>query len=68
MGKTTDQAAIAWASVQKLDKKKNYYNLICKHCEHPFSGGVSRIVSHLLGTNAGVKACSNCPEDVRTRL
>jgi hypothetical protein len=68
MGKQTDQAAIAWANVEKLEKKNNYYKLCCKHCEQTFSGGVSRIVSHLLGTNEGVKACSSCPGEVKSRL
>lgn len=66
--KATDQATIAWQNVDKLEERNNYSKVLCKHCDHSFSGGVSRIVSHLLGTGSGVKACSKCPEDVKTRL
>ena len=66
--KVTDQASIAWDNVDKLEAKQNYSKVVCHHCDHSFSGGVSRIVSHLLGTNQGVKACSECPEDIKTRL
>jgi hypothetical protein len=59
--KATDQATIAWQNVVKIEEKNNYYKVICNHCDRSFSGGVSRIVSHLLGTGAGVKACTQCP-------
>jgi hypothetical protein len=66
--KATDQATIASESVTKLEKKNNAWKVIYNHCEHSFTGGTSRIVAHLLGTGDGVKACTGCPEEVKTRL
>lgn len=66
--KAADQSAIAWEQVEKVAQKKNVWSLICNHCGHTFTGGVSRVVSHLLGLGNGIKACSSCPEDVQLSL
>jgi hypothetical protein len=71
MPKPNDLGTLAWQHVEELEvrgKTANVKRVQCSYCPHEYTGGTTRIISHLLGLGNGVKPCPQCPADVASQL
>jgi hypothetical protein len=69
--KPSDLGALAWQHVEELEvrgKTANVKRVQCICCPLEYTGGTTRIISHLLGLGNGVKPCPQCPADVASQL
>ena len=60
-----------WAEVrieQPATSAKGKPKVVCNHCHRQFSAGITRIKQHFRGDSTAIRACPQCPPQLRERL